>query len=289
MKSLINRLRIVFCIVLLGLSLKNQAQAAVTATGLAIIGYDDFADSFSTLVLEDIQAGEVIYFTNNGWNSTESKFNGADINQPAGNESLIKLTVSQTISRGTILSSTSNGTAWQWTNMGLIPSAGSFSANFSDLALENESDQIYAFQASAEDPLMTPSNFIYALHFGSASNLLFSDAEDSLTGNIPPGLSLLAKNAFAHTNPDFHGDSDGNHSAWGLNINDSDVQNLINNGGTSSQWLNVIANSENWGAIQPASGALFAAPEPNRAILSLLGIGSLLFRRKRPPVKLLKL
>ncbi len=281
MKYLINRLGIVLLVVFLSLNSKNQMEAAVTATGLAIIGYDDFADSFTTLVLEDIAAGEIIYFTNNGWNSTDQKFNGADINQPAGNESLIKLTVSQTISRGTILSSSINGTAWQWTNKGPIPSSGIGLAEFSDLSLDNESDQIYAFQSSAMDPLLTPSHFIYALHFGSVDYLSFSDAEDSLTGNIPPGLSLSTKNAFAHTDPHFHGDADGNHSAWGLNINDTDVQNLISQGGSSSQWLQVIANSDNWASLQPTTGALFAAPEPNRFILSLLGIAMAFFKTRR--------
>jgi hypothetical protein len=282
MKSLINRLRVIVCLVFLGLCLKNQAHAAVTATGLAIIGYDDFADSFSTLALEDIQAGEVIYFTNNGWNSTTGKFFGADPDQAGGNESLIKLTVSQTISRGTVISSTTSGAGWQWTNLGLIPTSGSGTAEFSDLSLDHESDQIYAFQSSSlTDPLLNPSNFLYALYFGSVDYLNFSDAEESLTGNIPPGLSLLAKNAFAHTNPAFHGDADGNHSAWGLNVNDSDVQNLIQNGGTSSQWREVIANSSNWGAVQPSAGTLFATPEPSRAMLFLMGCSAWVLRRRK--------
>lgn len=280
MKSLINRPRVVFFLVFAALCLKNQAQAAVTATGLAIIGYDDFADSFTTLALEDIQAGEVIYFTNNGWNSAYNQFNGASIDQPAGSESLIKLTVSQTIHRGTIISSSTSGSAWQWTNTGLIPTMGEGSATFSDLALDNESDQIYAFQSSSLDPLVAPSNFLYALHFGSVDYLAFSDDEDSRAGNIPPGLSILNKNAFAVANPSFHGDAEGHHSAWGLNINDSDVQNLITNGGTSSDWRNVIANSDNWGAVQPTAGSLFAVPEPNRAVLLLLGLSALVLRRR---------
>ncbi len=74
----------------------KRLEAAVTASSLAIVGYDDFHDTFSMLALSPLSAGETIYFTNNGWSSTQGKFNGADASQGAGNESLIKLTLTQT-------------------------------------------------------------------------------------------------------------------------------------------------------------------------------------------------
>jgi hypothetical protein len=258
-----------------------RLEAAVTASSLAFVGYDDFHDSFSLLALTPLSAGETIYFTNNGWSSTQGKFNGADASQGAGNESLIKLTLTQNVAKGTVIYSGADAAAWQWTKSGVIPGQIGGAALFSDLAIDYESDQIYAFQGSASNPLLNPTSFIYALHFGSIDYPFFSDSEDSLTGDIPPGLSLGAKNAFAHTNLTFHGDADGNHSAWGLNPSAPAVAALQTSGGTKDLWLAVIADSSNWSAGQPSLSAFNVTPEPSRAVLALLGFQACLIRRKR--------
>lgn len=258
-----------------------RLEAAVTASSLAIVGYDDSEDSFSMLALSPLSAGETIYFTNNGWSSTQGKFNGADASQGAGNESLLKLTLTQNISKGTVIFSGSDGTGWAWTKSGFIPGQIGGSAVFSDLALDYESDQIYAFQGTASNPLLNPTSFIYALHFGSLDYPFFSDSEDTLTGDIPPGLSLVAKNAFAHANLGFHGDADGNHSAWGLNPTAPAVAALQSDGGTAVEWLAVIANSSNWTEGQPSLSAFNVTPEPSRSLLLLLGLQACLGRRRR--------
>ncbi len=259
----------------------ERSSAAVTAASLAIIGYDDYQDSFTALALNHMNAGEVIYFTNNGWSSTQGKFNGADATQGAGNESLIKLTLTQSIEKGTVISSVVTGAAWEWTRSGLIPGQIDGFAEFSDLAIDYESDQIYAFQAGSDNPLLNPTSFIYALHFGSLDYPFFSDSEDTLTGDIPPGLSLVAKNAFAHANLGFHGDADGNHSAWGLNPTAPAVAALQSDGGTAVDWLAVIANSSNWTEGQPSLSAFNVTPEPSRSLLLLLGLQACLGRRRR--------
>ena len=260
-----------------------RSEAAVTASSLAIVGYDDYRDSFSVMALDNLAAGEVIYFTNNGWSSSQGRFNGADDAQGAGNESLIKLTLNQTIAKGSVIVSNANDGAWTWTKSGLVPGQIDGEAVFSDLALDFESDQIYAFQGSLDNPLLNPTNFLYALHFGSPDYPGFSDSEDSLTGDIPPGLSLLDKTAFAHTNLSFHGDADGHHSSWGLDMNSPEVQQLLTSGGTNTQWLNAIANSDNWGAVAPPPDESFldAAPEPTKAMLLLLGLCAVGSKRRR--------
>lgn len=256
-----------------------RLDAAVTASSLAIVGYDDFRDSFSVMALDTLPAGEVIYFTNNGWSSSLGAFNGADPAQGAGNESLIKLTLNQSIAAGSVIVSNATSNAFTWTNSGLIPGQVDGAAVFSDLALDYEADQIYAFQGLADNPLLNPTNFIYALQFGSADYPGFADSEDSLTGDIPPGLSEAAKTAFAHTNLSFHGDADGNHSAWALNMSAPAIQQLQASGGTNAQWLNAIANSDNWGSVL---ASLDAAPEPAKAVLLLLGgMGGVMKRRRR--------
>jgi len=256
----------------------GKLEAAVTATDLAIVGYDDYRDTISVMALNTLAAGEVIYFTNNGWSSSQNMFNGADPSQGAGNESLLKLTLNQSITTFSIITSNATNSAWTWTNSGLIPGQVDGAAVFSDLALDYESDQIYAFQASPDNPLLNPTHSIYALNFGSPDNPTFTDSQDSLTGDIPPGLSEADKTAFAQTNLSFHGDADGNHSGWALNMNSPSIQQLLTNGGTNAQWLNAIANSDNWG---PVPIAVDAAPEPTKGMLLLIGLTLSVLRRQR--------
>ena len=55
----------------------TDTQAAVTAGGIAIIGYTDNSsgsdDTFSIAALEEITIGTTIYFTDNGWNTVDGK------------------------------------------------------------------------------------------------------------------------------------------------------------------------------------------------------------------------
>ena len=281
MKTLSKTTSWMLLILIFGVGGGKRLEAAVTASSLAIVGYDDFHDSFTMVTLAPMSAGETIYFTNNGWSSTQGKFNGSDASQGAGNESLIKLTLTQNVAKGSVIYSGASDPAWQWTKSGVIPGQIGGAAVFSDLALDWDSDQIYAFQGSTSNPLLNPTSFIYALHFGSIDYPFFSDSEDTLTGDIPPGLSLEAKNAFAHTNLTFHGDADGNHSAWGLNPSAPAVAALQLSGGTKAQWLEVIADSSNWAEGQPSLSSFNVAPEPSRSLLALWGLQMCLNRRKR--------
>jgi hypothetical protein len=262
----------------------GRLEAEVTASSLAIIGYDDFSDSFSIMALDTWNAGEVIYFTNNGWNNALGSFHGADASQGAGSESLIKLTLNQSITKGMIIGTDVTDDAWEWTKSGLIPGQTGGFAEFSNLALDYESDQIYAFQGLSENPLLNPTHFIYALHFGSIDYPDFTDYEDSMSGDIPPGLSLEDKTAFAHTNFTLHGDADGNHPAWGLNMDDPDIQFLNAEGGTNFQWLNAIANSDNWVAVEPMFISPFAAPEPSRTAFLLVGLAAAALKRRKSKI-----
>ncbi len=117
------------------------------------------------------------------------------------------------MNKGSVIYYGADGADWSWTKFGVIPGQIGGMAVFSDLALEYESDQIYAFQGGASNPLLNPTSYIYALHLGSIDYPFLSDSEDTFIGDIPPGLSLAAKNAFAHKNLSFHGDANGTHSA----------------------------------------------------------------------------
>lgn len=266
---------------LVAIAFPQSSQAVVSTGGLAVIGYDDYLDTFTVMALETVNANEVIYFTNNGWSSSQGQFNGADLTQGAGNESLIKLTITAPMTKGTVFSSAVDGSSWAWTKTGLIPGQQDGFGEFSDLAIEFESDQIYAFQAPSANPLGNPTNFIYAIHFGSVDYPGFSDSEDTLTGDVPPGLSVLDHTAFAHTDFSFHGDADGNHSAWGLNLSSPEVQNLQANGGHKEDWLAAIGKSANWSSVQPSTPSLLVMPEPGRVMLIWVGLAALVGARRR--------
>lgn len=260
---------------------QGNSLAVVSAGGVAIIGYNDFNGSITVVALQALSAGEDIYFTNNGWSSSSGAFNGAADDQGAGNESLIKLSTTGVVPKGTVISSTITGSNFVWASSGVIPGTTNGTAEFSNLILDPQSDQIYAFQAQANNPLLNPSNFIYALHFGDVDNPVFADASDTLSGDVPPGLSETAHTAFAQTNLGFHGDGDGNHSSWGLNMSSPQISSLQLDTGHKEDWLAAIANSSNWSEGQPSIAKLSVAPEPTRTLLLAMGAAGLLLRRSR--------
>jgi hypothetical protein len=79
----------------------------------------------------------------------------------------------------------------------------------------------------------------------------------------------------------FHGDADGNHSAWGLNPAAPAVAALQSSGGTKAQWLAVIADSSNWDEGLPSLSSFNVTPEPSRSLLILVGLQACLNRRRR--------
>jgi hypothetical protein len=91
-------------------------------------------------------------------------------------------------------------------------------------------------------------------------------------------LSALDGTAFAHTNFSFHGDADGNHSAWGVNMNSSAIQQLLANGGSKAQWLSAIGDSNNWGPVLSPAGAV---PEPTKTMLLFVSVMAVFFRHSR--------
>ncbi len=272
----------IFCIFAL---MPPASRSAVTAGGMAVIGYDDAADSISLVALETIAAGEVIYLTNNGWSSSQGKFNGAAPSQGAGNESLLKMTVTADIAIGTVISTSIAGTGWTWETSAIIPGQVGGSAMFSGLDLEWAGDQIYLFQASESNPLLNPTNFIYALHISSPTYPGFSDADDVYNGDIPPGLSLAAGTAVAQANLYMRGDADGNNSSWGINLSSAAFADLQNNSGSKAEWLAAIASSANWTnaapSVSPGGFLAVHAPEPSRILLVLCGLLGMMMRRRR--------
>ncbi|MCP5558571.1 MAG: PEP-CTERM sorting domain-containing protein [Verrucomicrobiaceae bacterium] len=284
-------MRLLALLASLALLSTTASKGAVAAGGMAIIGYDDLFDSFTLVALDEISAGEVLYFTDSGWVSGLDVFRSGSptaTNQLDG-ESLLKLNVTGTISAGTVISSFSDGAAWNWVNSGAIDGVNPANGEFSDLRLnetftgpyEPPADQIYIFQASnGANPIGTPTNFVYLLDNPISGYTGFENSSDNYTGNIAPGLSTGANTAFEHTIYTFH---DG---AFGLDLSGIAFTSLNSVGGTKEEWLALIADSTNWTTDEPSTAATFnvtfgLAPEPTRGILVLAGVILAVTRRKR--------
>ena len=293
-----------------------QTEAAVTAGGLAIIGFTDnrtngggpLADTFTMVALEEIAASTVVYFTDNGWIQADNKFRGAD-NGGQGSETLLKLTFTSSVAAGTIMRSGVDDLGnFSWDTSTLIP--GDDDEYFSLLSLDSNAssgnpigDQIYIFQASSPNlPLSSFSNAIYLLDLGDNENPGFEDALTSSQGNILPGLTQLDNTAWLLPDVDPDDDpSDFHNGSFALKLFD-EFTPFQAAGATKAEWLAYIANPSHWwqsefdvvGNPDPDLeddllqfgndfGGLnvLGIPEPSRALLIGLAFVGAVLRRRR--------
>jgi hypothetical protein len=187
------------------------------------------------------------------------------------------------------------GNAYAWDISNPIPGATNGDLySVLNLASSGSGEQIYAFEASANPPLVHPSNHIFVLDMGDFSNPGFENVSSSGTGAIAPGLSLVANTAVTLPDPAFGNDANDFHNgSFALNMLDADVVALNSAGGTKEQWLALIADYTNWKKVNyeddpegdaeaQLSTLLFAgAPEPSRTTLLVGGLCLMMARRKR--------
>jgi hypothetical protein len=283
------------------------SEAAVTAGGIAVVGFTDtrffsgdpLEDTFSIAALEEIIAGTTLYFTNNGWSQTNGTFFGAGEGggQGPGAEQLLKLTFTSNVAAGTIMQSGVDDTGYEWDVSGTI--LNTFDAPIGQYSLLNlpdngDGDQIYVFEASAKAPLFNPTNHIFMLDTGTDVANDFEDGVDSYTGHLPPGLDPVDNTAFILSDPgpgddpfDFHNGS------FALDMAHPDVAALQLSGGTMAQWLALIVDDSKWLRIneggmtdpdaesQLTSLNVIGVPEPSRTLLLGLGLALSSLRRRR--------
>lgn len=244
-----------------------HAQAALVSGDIAIIGLIDNGspDSFSFVSLADINAGETIYFTDNGW--TGSGFRSASPTDGDGNENLTRWTANQSISAGSIIDSTASSAAWTWATSGSVP--GGTTGSFAPLSLAQGGDQIYAFQSTSTNlPLQNPTTHLYVLDDTGA----FENATNSATGGIPPGLTAGSTAiTFNFASANF------------ISVSSSVLSGPAK---TKEQWLSVFADSSNWttassGVLPIGSISIAAIPEPETYAMFLAGLGLLGFASRR--------
>lgn len=291
-------------------------QAAITAGGLAVIGFTDTGDNgglnptdeFVLVVTESIAAGEVVYFTNTGWSNSggSSKFYGVGggPGSESGSQQLMRLTIHTALTPGTLIStSMTSDPAFTWKTSGSITGSGG-SASYRKLDLIDTDggfpagfygDQIYVFQSTNPfDPTGAAAadlSFIYLLDNGEYLANGFQNPSDGYLGanipdasNVGQGLSENDDTAVELSPPTavpggFHTGS------FGLNMSASAIVALQNNGGTKAQWLEAIANPENWASGSLPTQALTVAgvPEPSRVVLIMGAFGVIILRRRRRP------
>jgi hypothetical protein len=198
---------------------------AITSGDIAIIGLitnGNPDDSFSILTLAPIAAGEVIYFTDNGW--TGSVFRGVTAADADGNENLVKLTVNTSIAAGTVIRTSDTGANFTWTTTGSISSGAA--GNFLPIALAQAGDQITALQSTNSNPLLSDFTPIFQLD----NTGIFESATTSGTGDVAPGLSAAANNAVLLNN---------------VATTAKFKLDALTSGG-KEQWLAAINNPANW-------------------------------------------
>ena len=285
-------IRKAFSHIILALSMVvSSTFGAITAGGLAVVGFSDDdsgaggEDNFVLLATTDIDVGDVIYFTNTAWTQTPSDFFGVTAGAKSGSQQLLMLTVNETISKGSILSTaTTSSSAFTWTSSGAI--GGSGPTDFSKLDLLNTGDQIYIFQSTDTSALPSPTqphyaaepmnvnvstlDFVYLFDSGEPGYDGFNQSFDGYTdGMIPSGLGTGAFTANELTPGSF------NNGTFGFNMS------LLTPSGSASNWLELIANSSNWSSGSMPTVGVSAVPEPSRVMLLGISLGALAFRRRR--------
>ncbi|OUC16227.1 MAG: hypothetical protein B0A82_02730 [Alkalinema sp. CACIAM 70d] len=196
----------------------------LTPGDIAIVGYitNGTPDAFSFVNFVPLEAGTVIYFTDNGW--TGSAFRGSSATDGDGNENLIRLTVNSTIATGTVISSLDvTSTSFTWTKSGAIGPGG----NYADLSLSQSGEQIAAFQSTNTT---NPMNSGFTGIFQIDNTGVFENATSSTEGNVIPGLASASNTAVLFNNS-------ATYAAFNLNALTS---------GTKAEWLAAINNAANW-------------------------------------------
>ena len=261
----------------------TTASAALVAGDIALVGFQASgspSDSFSFATLVNVDAGTVLYFTDNGFSTatstTSAGFRGVTSGPtPAadndGNEGLIKYTVGANgLAAGQVVSSLSTNTAkGAWTLTGVIDSTAT--SAYAPLNFSASGEQFTVFQSSNARPMLSGYTSLYNFDNTGA----YEAATSSSTGQLAPGLVQGT-------------------SAVLLNNITNSFQNFnfaaFSGPADRATWLARIGNAANWTfagtsavpvATNVADGSFSVTPVPSPGAVALLGLAGFVARRRR--------
>ncbi|MCV3216806.1 type I secretion C-terminal target domain-containing protein [Plectonema radiosum NIES-515] len=200
-----------------------MAPTNLTPGDIGIVGYitNGNPDSFSFANFVAINAGTIIYFTDNGW--TGSAFRGVTATDADGSENLIRFTANADIPVGTVIRSIDSSANYTWTTSTSIGAGG----NYANLSLSQSGEQIAAVQStSTTNPLF--SGFTPISQIDNTGT--FENATSASEGNVIPGLSQAGNTAVLFN-------TSATYAAFNLNTLTT---------GTKAEWLAAISNPNNW-------------------------------------------
>lgn len=160
----------------------------LTPGDIAIVRYVRTPAAFTFTNLVELDAGTVIYFTNNGWTSSNS-FRNASSTDYNGGEQLIKFTATTKIPANTYISTTEPLSAlWSWDSSGQINTSEPVGSNnqYSSLSLTSSGDQIIAFQSTnVANPLFSGVTPVFQVD----NTGTFENATNTATSLLASGLT----------------------------------------------------------------------------------------------------
>jgi len=266
--------KILNLIALLGLVGLGQTNAATLAAGdIAIVAFQASGvgtDSFSFATLKDVDAGTVIYFTDNGYSSSGTVgFRGVTAIDNDGNENLNKFTVgSSGLLAGKVVSSKSTAyttaATGMWTLTGNVNSTiapPTQTGAFASLSFSASGEQFTAFTSTNQNqPLLSGFTALYGFDNTNA----YEVSSSSSTGELAPGLvqgtsAVLLNGAAAGQNyANFN---------FGAFTGSADQATWLTRIGTASNWTLGSATTD------AADGTFDVSPVPEPSAQALLGIG----------------
>ena len=245
----------------------TTASAGLVAGDIALVGFQASGsptDSFSFATLVNVDAGTVLYFTDNGF-TTGAGFRGVTSLDNDGNENLIKYTVGANgLAAGQVVSSLSTNAAnGAWTLTGLVYSTGS--GSYGPPSFSASGEQITVFQSSNAQPMLSGYTALY--NFDNTGT--YEAATSSSAGQLAPGLvqgtSAVLLNNMTNSFQNF------NFAAFS---GPADRDTWLARMGNAANWTFVTATTN----VADSSFSVGAVPSPGA--VALLGLAGLIARRR---------